>query len=106
MANLNLDYFKKRLKEEKERILQNIGEINDELAAIAAEDEIDDIEDLAELKIENDRDKEILRILVLELKDVNDALKRIETGKYGVDEKSGKPIPLNRLLANPAARSL
>ncbi len=106
MAYLNLDYFKKRLEDDKEMILQNIGEINDELAAIAAEDEIDDIEDLAELKIENDRDKEILRILMLELKDVNDALRRIETGKYGLDEKSGKTIPLNRLLANPAARSL
>ncbi len=106
MANLNLDYFKKRLEEEKERILKNIGEINDELAAIAAEDEIDDIEDLAELKIENDRDMEILRILMLELRDVNDALRRIKTGKYGLDEKSGKPIPLNRLLANPAARSV
>ncbi len=106
MAYLNLEYFKKRLEEDRERILQNIGEINDELAAIAAEDEIDDIEDLAELRIENDRDREILRILMGELKDVNDALKRIETGKYGVDEKSGKKIPLNRLLANPAARSV
>ena len=106
MAYLNLEYFKKRLEEDRERILQNIGEINDELAVIAAEDEIDDIEDLAELRIENDRDREILRILMGELKDVNDALKRIETGKYGVDEKSGKKIPLNRLLANPAARSV
>jgi len=106
MGYLNLDYFKKRLEDDKERILQNIGQINDELAAIAAEDEIDDIEDLAELKIENDRDKEILRILMVELRDVNDALRRIETGRYGLDEKSGKPIPLNRLLANPAARSL
>jgi len=105
MAYLNLDYFRKRLEEEKERILKNIGEINDELALIVAEDEIDDIEDLAELKIENDRDKEILRILTLELRDVNDALKRIERGSYGIDEKSGKKIPINRLLANPAARS-
>ncbi len=106
MSYLNLDYFRQRLQEDRERILKNIEEINEELAAIAAEDEIDDIEDLAELKIENDRDKEVLRILMQELKDVNDALKRIETGKYGVDEKSGKKIPINRLLAYPAARSI
>ncbi|WP_456401843.1 conjugal transfer protein TraR [Hydrogenimonas sp.] len=105
MADLNLDYFKKRLIEERERILKNIREVSDELATIAAEDEIDDIEDLAELKIENDRDKEILRILMLELKDVNDALKKIAVGRYGIDEESGKKIPINRLLANPAART-
>ncbi|BDY11940.1 conjugal transfer protein TraR [Hydrogenimonas cancrithermarum] len=105
MTYLNLEFFKKRLVEEKERILKNIGELSDELATISAEDEIDDIEDMAELKIENDRDKEILKILMQELKDVNDALKKIEAGKYGIDEKTGKQIPLNRLLANPAART-
>ncbi len=105
MSYLNLDYFKERLEKERERILKNIGEINDELAAIVAEDEIDDIEDLAELKIENDRDKELLRILTAELKDVDDALKKMAEGKYGKDEETGKRIPLNRLLANPAART-
>ncbi len=105
MAYLNLDFFKKKLLQERERILKNIGEINDELAVISAEDEIDDIEDLAELRIENDRDKEIVRILTRELKDVNDALRKIEKGKFGIDEKSGKPIPISRLLAYPAART-
>ena len=105
MAYLNLEFFKKRLLEEKEHILKNSGAVSDELATISAEDEIDDIEDMAELKIENDRDKEILKILMQELKDVNDALRKIETGKYGVDEKTGKEISLNRLLVNPAART-
>jgi DnaK suppressor protein len=105
MPTLNLEYFKKRLLEERERILKNIEAINAELAAIAAEDEIDDIEDMAELKVDNDRDREVLRILTNELKDVNDALRKIEEGRYGIDEKTGKPIPLNRLMANPAART-
>ncbi|WP_456450237.1 TraR/DksA family transcriptional regulator [Hydrogenimonas sp.] len=105
MATLNLEFFKKRLEEEKARILKNIEAVSDELAAIAAEDEIDDIEDMAELKIDNDRDKEVLRILMQELKDVNDALRKIEEGRYGVDEETGRPIPINRLLANPAART-
>ncbi len=105
MAHLNLDFFKKKLEDEKTRIMKNIEAINDELATISAEDEIDDIEDLAELKVDNDRDKEVLRILLQELKDVKDALRKIEEGRYGIDEKTGKPIPLNRLLANPAART-
>jgi len=105
MAELDLDFFKARLEEEKKRILKNIEAISDELATISAEDEIDDIEDLAELKIDNDRDKEVLRILLQELKDVNDALKKIERGEYGTDEVSGQPIPKERLMANPAART-
>ncbi len=105
MVDMNLEYFKERLERERERIVGNIAQISDELATISAEDEIDDIEDLAELKIENDRDKEILRILMRELRDVDDALKKIATGRYGIDEESGKRIPINRLLANPAART-
>jgi DnaK suppressor protein len=105
MPTLNLEYFKKRLLEERERILRNIEAINAELAAIAAEDEIDDIEDMAELKVDNDRDREVLRILTGELRDVNDALRKIEEGRYGIDEETGRPIPLNRLMANPAART-
>ncbi|WP_353662463.1 conjugal transfer protein TraR [Hydrogenimonas sp. SS33] len=105
MAYINTEYFKKRLEEERERILRNIEAVNAELATIAAEDEIDDIEDMAELKVDNDRDKEVLKILLQELKDVNDALKKIAEGTYGLDEKTGRPIPINRLLANPAART-
>ena len=105
MPHMNLEFFKKRLEAERERILKNIEAINEELATIAAEDEIDDIEDMAELKADNDRDKATLKILMQELKDVNDALRKIAEGTYGIDEETGKPIPINRLLANPAART-
>ncbi|WP_457597225.1 TraR/DksA family transcriptional regulator [Hydrogenimonas sp.] len=105
MPTLNLDYFKKRLEEERARIVKNIEAINAEMAAIAEEGEIEDLEDMAELKVDNDRDKALLRVLAAELKDVNDALKRIAEGRYGIDEESGEPIPINRLLANPAART-
>ena len=105
MPHMNLEFFKQKLEAERERILKNIEAINEELATIAAEDEIDDIEDMAELKADNDRDKATLKILMQELKDVNDALRKIAEGTYGIDEETGKPIPINRLLANPAART-
>ncbi len=38
-------------------------------------------------------------------KDVVDALAKMEDGTYGVCEKSGNPIELDRLMANPAART-
>ena len=39
------------------------------------------------------------------LTDVNDALAKIEAGTYGICEKSGEPIEIERLRANPAART-
>jgi RNA polymerase-binding protein DksA len=40
----------------------------------------------------------------VELHDVRDALQRMEAGSYGVCEECGRPIPLERLKAFPAAR--
>jgi DnaK suppressor protein len=36
--------------------------------------------------------------------EVEDALQRMEEGRYGVSEKSGEPIPVERLEAMPTAR--
>lgn len=44
--------------------------------------------------------------LETELKDVNDALAKMEAGTYGICEKTGEVIPLDRLQAYPAARTL
>lgn len=44
--------------------------------------------------------------LETELKDVNDALAKMETGTYGICEKTGEEIPADRLEAYPAARTL
>lgn len=40
-----------------------------------------------------------------QLKDVNDALAKIDAGTYGVCEKTGEEIPVERLQAFPAARN-
>jgi DnaK suppressor protein len=39
-----------------------------------------------------------------ELRDVQEALTRVEAGAYGLCQKCGEPIDLARLKANPAAR--
>jgi DnaK suppressor protein len=39
-----------------------------------------------------------------ELKDIDDALRKIEDGSYGICEVTAKPIDVRRLLARPAAR--
>ena len=40
-----------------------------------------------------------------QLKDINDALIKIESGKYGLCEKCGKEIDLERLKAYPSAKN-
>jgi len=39
-------------------------------------------------------------------KDIDDALEKMDKGTYGICEVSGEPIPLKRLNADPAARTL
>lgn len=43
--------------------------------------------------------------LEAQLKDVSDALVKMERGQYGVCETTGQEIPLDRLEAYPAART-
>ena len=58
-------------------------------------DEVEEYENL--LSIEH--------TLELRLNDINAALEKIETGKYGICENCGKEIPFERLQANPAAKN-
>ncbi|MNO02711.1 General stress protein 16O [compost metagenome] len=60
---------------------------------------------MADLEVDNDRDRTVLETLKKELQDVEDALKKIAEGRYGYDEVTGKPIPKERLEAYPAART-
>nr|BFE58508.1 TraR/DksA C4-type zinc finger protein [Dactylosporangium thailandense] len=39
------------------------------------------------------------------LADLDDALARLDAGTYGICERCGRPIPPERLLARPAART-
>lgn len=43
--------------------------------------------------------------LAAHLREIEDALERIEKGTYGIDEETGQSISYDRLAANPAART-
>lgn len=107
--------FKAQLLEEKARLETELSTIArpdasnpdnwdavpDEAEGVSQADRnemADTLEDLEEnIGISNE--------LEARLKDVNDALERIENGTYGKDEKTGEQIPEERLEANPAART-
>jgi RNA polymerase-binding transcription factor DksA len=74
------------------------------------EDQITSEEDLetGESVNESDEDmknKALSDHLELRLKEVNDALKRVEDGTYGICRACKNPIPIERLRANPAAET-
>ena len=102
--DLDLDKFEKILKENAERLQKNIEQLKSELDAVGSEDEIDDIEDLASLKSINEKDNKILQEQEFELKETLHALAKIKNGTYGICEKTGRKIPVERLEANPIAR--
>lgn len=104
--DLDLKEFEAILKTEKTKVEKNIDMIKAEVNSIASEDEIDDVEDMAELEIDNTSDQALLHQLETEIGEINAALKRIAQGTYGICEKTGKHIPLERLRANPSARTV
>lgn len=104
--DLNFEDFEKILKAQKKEIEKNIGVIKAEINALALEDEIDDTVDMAELQIDNMTDQTLLHRLEAEIVEIDAALERIRGGSYGVCEKTGKPISVERLKANPYARTI
>lgn len=104
--DLNHKVFEKILLADKEKIVSNIESLKAEIDALVIEDGINDVEDLAELQIDNTSDQALLHRLETELAEVNAALNRIKSGVYGICEKTAKKIPIERLIANPSARTI
>ncbi len=114
MNKQDLEYFKKKLNEQK-------AELEEELASISKRDpntpggydvtsggiETDSADDneLADKFEELQDNAGVVKNLESELEEVKAALDRIETGKYGISEDTGKPIERERLEANPSART-
>ena len=103
---LNLNYFEQMLTTEKEDIIKNVNSLKKEVNSLVVEDEVGDLEDMAELQIDNTIDQTQLKRLETELSEVNDAISRIHAGTYGICEKTGEKIPIARLLANPTAKTI
>ncbi|WP_457606902.1 TraR/DksA family transcriptional regulator [Nitratifractor sp.] len=105
--DLDLEHFRALLEAERKRLLAEIeGVASDTRALDTAASEASDLGDVSELDAQNAVDQRLLNDLKRQLAEVEDALKRIEEGRYGICEKTGKPIPVERLEAYPAARTV
>jgi len=102
--NLDLDKFEKILKERSVQLEENIAQIKAELEAVGSDDGVNDLEDLASLKSMSTKDNTLLQQQENELRETLHALAKIKQGTYGICERSGEPIPVERLQVNPIAR--
>jgi len=109
---MEADEARRRLETERERLTRLHSEFDDE--HLTEETEGESISELSSLDqhqadvgtetFEREKDLSILEQIDAELADVEHALKRLDDGTYGTCEFDGKPIPEERLEAQPAAR--
>jgi RNA polymerase-binding transcription factor DksA len=110
-----LEKYKAKLKEEKELVLKELGTVGRknpdnpedwEATPGDTNDRSADSNRLADNIEEYENHTAILKQLEAQLVDIKRAEAKMGDGTYGICEVSGKPIPEERLNANPAARTL
>lgn len=106
-----LEELKNSLLKEKEELESNLGKIAKPVDKEEGDYETS-FEDIGTDKDDNATEVDqytqnlgVESTLEKNLQDVLDALEKMEKGTYGLCEKCGKEIPLERLKANPSART-
>jgi DnaK suppressor protein len=100
MNDVQLAFFRERLKTLKEELMTNAGETSEHLRETPS---VPDPADRATIEEEHalelrtrDRERKLM-------KKIEQSLARIESGDYGYCDETGDPIGLKRLLARPTA---
>jgi RNA polymerase-binding transcription factor DksA len=103
----DIDHFRQQLEAQRETLEQRIASLNQALAEPDRwEEAMLERGDDAVLLRDHDDAWDQLAFARNELERVQKALARIEAGSYGTSEVSGKPIPRERLEAEPTATTL
>ena len=112
MSTVNTTDYRKRLEEEKARLLhavgflerENPGSISDELGEVAEGGTDNHLGDTATAMYDRELDDGLEQGARETLAEIDAALQRIEDGTYGICEGCGKPIGAERLNAIPWTR--
>lgn len=110
---LDIKHFQKKLLEEKtfvENDLKQVARINpdnlkDWEAVPEEHDTVRDENTTADSVDEYESNNAVVNTLEPKWRDINSALERIENGTYGICEVCGKEIEVERLEANPSAKT-
>lgn len=107
----DIERFRQILLEKRGEIIGNVNEMEDEALRQSRQDAAGDLSNMpihmADLGTDNYEQEFALDLMDSERKmlhEIDDALRRIEQGKYGICEATGKPIAVARLEAQPWAR--
>ena len=111
LSAADINHFKEMLLEKRREILVNVNEMEDEALKKSRLDASGDLSSMpihmADIGTDNYEQEFTLGLMDSErklLKEIDDALQRIEKRTYGICEGTGKPIPKARLEAQPWAR--
>ncbi|RXJ90280.1 molecular chaperone DnaK suppressor DksA [Arcobacter sp. CECT 8983] len=104
MANAKqIEELKNILVERRDLITQNIQGSRDSIDSLK-NSECNDEYDYAEVSSDSFKEGIIANQQIKELKEIEDALKRIEKGTYGTCEMCDESIAIGRLRAKPFAK--
>ena len=111
LSNTEKEHFRKLLLEKRREILRNVNGIEDEALKKSRLDATGDLSSMpihmADIGTDNYEQEFALELMDSErklLREIDDALGRIEQNTYGICEGTNKPIPKARLEAQPWAR--
>ena len=111
LTRKELSYFKERLLKEKKRVLEEMGEIQNENLKTSIADQSGEnsrysyhLGDTASLAYGREFSMGLAERQQKYLEQIDEALQRIEEGTYGTCLVTGEPIPVERLEEVPVAK--
>jgi DnaK suppressor protein len=102
MDKAKLEYFRNLLLEQRRQAVENLDA--DEATALEGDDGVTDSGDVSELDLSKSTALDLGGRERHLIEEIDDALRRIENGTYGLCARCGKPIDEARLRAMPTAR--
>ncbi|MBD3344650.1 MAG: TraR/DksA family transcriptional regulator [Chitinivibrionales bacterium] len=106
-----LDHFKKKLTQEKQKVLEEVGELSQSNLKNSISDQSGEnsrysyhLGDVASLSYDREFSMGLAERQQKYLEQIDEALERIEEGTYGICKVTGELIPLERLEEVPVAK--
>jgi len=103
MRDIDIGYFKELLLDRKKQLISNIDSISKEMNELS-NSEVNDDADYASLITDDIIDNAMSKHQTEELKEIEEALKRIEDGSYNVCDMCSEEIGVLRLKVKPYAK--
>jgi len=111
MKRKDREEFKKLLLHRREQLSGEVEKLSDEALRHNRQDAAGDLSsmpihmaDIASDNYEKELNMDFIQMESAELRDIDEALARLEEGGFGICEACSKPIPKARLRAVPHAR--